>query len=165
MEQIAKTLFYVFTRYFWIFAIIVTSIPVPMARQASKYYIRQDSDLAPGYRKLFRRYLLWMNIPWVVMGIGVIIGKVPSLWHFFKPRDGNPYVLAWFASLVLLMVVVSYWIFFRGGAEMLIKHHGVLSISTSNPTVIKLFWLMFLGVGLVVMVTMWTADFPIPQFD
>jgi len=165
MEEIPKIIFYGFTDFFWLLAIIVTSIPVLGAKQASKYYVRQDPSLTAGYRRLFCRYLIWMNIPWVVMGTGMIIGKVPSLWHFFKPRDGNPYVLAWFGSLIVLMVAITYWIFFRGGAEILIKHHGVLSISTSNPMVIKLFWLMFLSVGLLVIVMTWTADFTIPQFD
>jgi len=163
MEEIGKTVFFVLSKYFWVLGIFITSVPVFSARKAAKDYVRENPDLAPGYRRLFLGYLILLNLPWLVMGIGCTFGGVPSVWHFFKPRDGNPYVLAWFASLFVMMIAITYWIFFRGGAEMLIKHHNVLSIDTSNPTMIKLFWLMFLAIGVFVVLIMWISDFPTPQ--
>ncbi|MBW8039616.1 MAG: hypothetical protein FVQ85_06410 [Planctomycetes bacterium] len=163
MEQIIKIIFYAFSKYFWVFAIFITLIPVATAKRASNHYIQKKPELAPGYSKLFCGYLIWMNIPWVVMGIGCTVGQVPSIWYFFNPRDSNPYVLAWFSSIFIMMIVITYWIFFKGGAEFLIKHHNVLSIDISNPKVIRFFWLLLLVAGVFIMLTMWVVDFPIPQ--
>jgi len=163
MEEPGRAIFYVLSKYFWIFGIFVTSMPVFAARKAAKDYARENPDLAPGYRKLFCGYLILLSLPWIVMGVGCTVGGVPSVWHFFNPKDGNPYVLAWFASNFIMLAVISYWIFFMGGAQMLIRHHNVLSIDTSNPAVIKLVWTGFLVLGITILLIMWTVHIPIEE--
>lgn len=163
MEQIIKIIVYIFSKYFWVFAIFITLIPVATAKRASNHYIHKKPELASGYSKLFCGYLILINIPWVVIGIGCTVGQVPSIWYFFNPRDGNPYVLAWFSSIFIMMIGITYWIFFKGGAEFLIEHHNVLSIDISNPKVIRFFWLLLLVAGVFIMLTMWVVDFPMPQ--
>ncbi|MBW7990231.1 MAG: hypothetical protein FVQ84_09485 [Planctomycetes bacterium] len=157
-------IFVIMSRYFWLIAIAVTGINAYLIKFRSTKYIRENPELSDGYKKLVTGYFILLNIPWVVMGVGCIIGKVPSLWHFFKPRDGNPYVLAWFGSVFILWILYTIWLFFKGGTVMLSKHPGVFGEIT-NPTLIKLFSLLMIAGGIFGFVFMWIIDIPIPKFQ
>ena len=110
-------MFETMTRYFWVVAIIVTGINVAILKARSIRHIKANPELSDGYATILRGYLIWMNIPWIVMGIGCTVGGVPTGLHYFRPQDGNPYVLAWFASVFMLWIAGTYWLLFRGGAE------------------------------------------------
>ncbi|MDA2924136.1 hypothetical protein MYX65_05680 [Acidobacteria bacterium AH-259-L09] len=153
--------FYFVSRYFWLIAIVVTSINVAIFKQRSRNHIPENPELAEGYARLFRGYLTWLNAPWVIMGIGSTVGGVPSVWHYFRPKDGDPYVLAWFASVFLLWILGTYWLFFKGGAEMLVKHPGAI-ITASSPALVKLFWVLCLAAGVFAVIMMLTHDLPLP---
>jgi hypothetical protein len=156
--------FEIVSRYFWVIAIIVTCINIVSLKMRSRRHIKANPELAEGYAVLIRGYLLWMNVPWIVMGIGCTIGGIPAVWYFFRPRDGNPYVLAWFASVFLLWVLGTHWLFFKGGAEMLVKHPGIFSTDIKRPSLVKLLWLASLFGGVIGAVMMWTVDIPLPPF-
>lgn len=163
-------LFKMISNYFWIIAIVFTCINVLIYKYHSKKHIQQNLKLAEGYKKLFRGYLFWMNIPWVIMGIGCTLGNVPSIWHYFRPKDGNPYVLAWFGSVIILWILGTNWLFLRNGAEIIAKHPGTLimyygfkRIEIINPNLIKIFWLLCLAGGISGLIFMWIMDVPIPN--
>ncbi len=151
----------IFSRYFWAICIVVTGINVIIFKVRSSRHIQDNPELAEGYATLFRGYLTWVNLPWVVMGIGCTVGGVPTVWHYFRPQDGNPYVLAWFASVFLLWITGTYWLFFRDGAEMLVKHPGAFNANISNPTMVKVFWFLGLAGGVFGVIMMWTMDIPL----
>lgn len=155
-------MFEIMSRYFWAVAIVVTGINVAIFKARSTRHIQENPELAEGYATLLRGYLIWLNIPWIVMGIGCTVGGIPTVWHYFRPQDGNPYVLAWFASVFMLWIAGTYWLLFRGGAEMLVKHPGAFNINTSNPTMVKLFWFLCLAGGVFGVIMMWTLDIPLP---
>jgi hypothetical protein len=155
--------------YFWLIAITVTVINWAMFRKRAQKYITDNPTLREGYQALFRGYLIWMNVPWVVMGLGSMVGGAPSVWHYFRPQDGNPYVLTWFATLFLLWILGTYWLFFRGGAETLAQHPGAIEFhygfkrkDVTSPKLIKVFWLLGLAGGIVGVVLMWTSNVPTP---
>lgn len=58
-----------------------------------------------------RGYLVWMNLPWVVMGVGCTIGGIPSASYIFG----------------------AYWLFFKGGAGMLVRYPGVFNRPITSP--------------------------------
>ncbi len=151
------------SRYFWAAAIVMTAVNVAILKVRSTRYIQEDPERAEGYAVLFRGYLIWMSLPWVVMGIGCTFGGVRTVWRYLRPQDGDPYVLAWFASVFAVWIVVTCWLLFRGGAEMLIRHPGVLNVKTSNPTVVKLFWFVCLAGGVAGVIIMWTLNIPLPS--
>jgi hypothetical protein len=164
-------LFGLISKYFWVIAIIVTGINWVMFRKRARKRIHENPSLKEGYEALFRGYLIWLNLPWVVMGIGCTVGGVPSVLHYFRPRDGDPYVLAWFASVLFLWVFGTFWLLFRGGAESLARHpgavefrYGLKSKDITSPAWIKAFWLLALTGGVVGFVVMWSMDIPIPNF-
>ena len=164
-------MFEIMTNNFWAVAIIVTCINAVFYKHRSREYIKENPDLAEGYAKLIKGYLVWMNIPWIVMGIGCTVGGVPSVWHFFNPQDGNPYVLAWFGSVFLLWILSVYWIFFKGGAETLVKYPGAIQMHSpmskgkdiTSPAGIKLLLCACLLGGILGVVMMWIQDIPIPK--
>lgn len=158
------------SKYFWFFAIVVTVINALIFKNKSKHYLQEDPKLKEGYSILFRGYLFWLNIPWIIMGIGCTIGGVPSVWHYFRPKDGNPYVLAWFGSVFVLWILGTIWLFYRSGAEMLsthpgaiIMHYGFKSKVVINPIAIKIFWMLALAGGIFGVAFMCLMDIPIPK--
>jgi len=109
-----------------------------------------------------------MNLPWIVMGIGCTIGGVPTVFHFCRPRDGNPFVIAWWVILFIEYILGFYWIFFCKGAEKIAKF-GMISYQAlwktgniSSPKMVKLVCLLFLIGGLIAAISMWVKEIPLP---
>jgi hypothetical protein len=165
-------IFALISKYFWVVAIIVTMINLLIFRKRGQKHIQDNPHLEEGYTSLFRGFLLWMNIPWIVMGIGCTFGGVPTVWNYFRPRDGNPHVLAWFVTIFFLWILGTFWLFFRDGAEKLVRHPGALEFwcglkkkDITNPVLIKTLWLLALVFGVVGFVLMWYLEFPLPLFS
>jgi hypothetical protein len=51
------------------------------------------------------------------MGVGQVSGATPNVWYYFRPQDGNLFVLAWLAVAFLLSVTYAWWVVFAGGAQ------------------------------------------------
>lgn len=96
------------------------------------------------------------------MGLGCLIGGVPSVDHFFRPRDGNPFVLAFFASVFLVWGLGTHWLFARGGAEMVVRHPGLLNFDPRSPALLRFLWCLSLAGGIVAAVAMFLVDVPLP---
>ena len=163
-------LFDVVSQYFWLICIMLTVINWMSFRKRAQKYIEENPELKEGYEELFRGYLRWVSMPWLVMGFGCTVGGVPSVWHYFRPRDENPFVLAWFACIFVLWLYGTYWLFLRNGAEKLATHPGAIKFSygleckdITNPNLIKLLWLLALAGGVVGVALMWTSDIPVPN--
>jgi hypothetical protein len=126
----------------------------------SRAHIQQRPELAAGYQRLFNGVLLWGNLPWIVMGIGILFGGVHSVFSYFRPRDGNPYVLAWFGVVVALWLLSFYWLFARRGAEFLVEHPGLLRGNPKSPAMIRVFYCLMVAGGVVALRLMFFADIP-----
>ncbi len=157
------TAFELFSRYFWLICIVTTGVSIAGFRNQAQERIQGDPALANGYDILARGYLTYANIPWIVMGLGMVFGHVPSLWYYFRPGDGNPWVLAWYASIFVVWMLGTYWLFLRGGAEFLRANLVVFDPRLSNPKGVKRFWLACLAGGLAGMAIVWSMDMPLPQ--
>ena len=150
---------------FWLIAVIVTFVNAYILKSRSQDAIARNPELKEGYEKIFRGYLIYLNIPWVVMGIGILFGGVAGVFDYFNPRTGNPSVLAFHLSVVILWALGVYWIYFRGGAEFLVKHPGLMNIDIKSASALKLiFALMLLG-GITALVVMWSGYFPQPHLE
>lgn len=69
---------------------------------------------------LRRWFAVLSELPWVVMGVGIVVGAVPNIWYYFRPQDRDPFVLAWFVTVFMLAFYLAYWVFFRAGAQKLV---------------------------------------------
>jgi hypothetical protein len=141
--------------------VAVTCINVLYLKIHSRRYIRERPELAAGYQRLVRGYLFWGNVPWLVMGVGLELGGLPSIFSFFRPRDGNPFVLAWFAVVIALWILGFWWLFFARGAEFLVEHPGVYRGLPRSPNIIRLFYCLSVSCGVVAVLFMWLSDIPV----
>jgi hypothetical protein len=162
--------FNLFSRYFWLLVLVITLTNWLRFRRKAQKYIGKNPQLEQGYAPLIRGYLFYTSLPWVVMGIGCTLGGVPSVWNYFRPRDGNPYVLAWFGSVFFLWVSGTFWLFFKGGAETLARYPGALEFRyglkskvTTSPLTIKALWLLLLASGIIGTAIIWSTNIPIPN--
>jgi hypothetical protein len=140
----------------WVLFILITVFNSFYLKARSQKIIAEKTDLQEGYDQLFKGYLTYLNIPWVVMGIGVLFGGVPGVFGFFNPRDGNIFVLAFHATVVILWILSIWWIYFKGGAEFLVKYPGVFNQDIKSPILLKVLFAVMLIGGIFGMAFMWS---------
>jgi hypothetical protein len=163
-------IFILIFKYFWLIALIATVINWLSFRKNIQKQIKKQPRLSKEYESLILGYLSFMSLPWLVMGVGCTIGGVTSVWHFFRPRDGNPYVLAWFGCIFFLWVSGTFWLFFKNGAETLAQIPGAVQFSNfgtikdiTDPKLIKLIWVLMLICGSIALAIMWNSNMQIPN--
>ena len=139
----------------WVLFILVTVFNAFYLKARSQKIIAKQPDLREGYEKLFKGYLIYLNIPWIVMGIGVLFGGVQGVFSFFRPRDGNLFVLAFHLTILIFLILSSLWICFKGGAEFLVKYPGVFNQNIESPWLIKAYFGLSLAVGMIGIAFMW----------
>lgn len=128
-------------QHFWVILIVVTVINGYMWWSRMQETIRNKPELAAGYRRLYHGFLLWGNIPWVLMGLGILSGQVAGVFEFLRPDNGNPFVLIWYAAMGGLLVLGTYWVYFGGGAEILERHPGMYMVPQWSANKIRLWWI------------------------
>lgn len=147
-------------KHIWILFITITIVNGLVLKYRSRGYIARDPELAPGYEKLFRGWIFYGNIPWIIIAIGNLTGLTNNIFEYFQPRQMNPAVLIFHLSTIILWILLVKWIYFEKGAEFLERHPGLFRKSGfSNKDLsagkIKFFLpLMLLG-GVVSMIIMW----------
>ena len=149
----------VMVRHAWLMFIVVTCLNGAIWWWQGRGHIRANPALRPGYERLIRGWLLFGNLPWAVMGAGIVSGGVPTVFHYFNPRNG-PVVVAWYATIVALWIASVYWLFFRQGAETLAAHPGLFNLPGNRPWVVKAFFLLCLAGGIAGLTAMLVLDLP-----
>jgi len=152
----------VLEKLFWLIAIAITCANAYILYSRSKVEVARDSGLKEGYDKLLKGYLIFMNVPWVIMGIGIVVGGVQIL-DYSNPEAGNPYVLAFHFNGLVLWALFAFWIYFRGGAEFLVKHPGWMNYNIKSPLALKSLFAIFLLSGAVAEIAIWFTAFPFPH--
>ena len=112
-------------RYFWLAGIIFTVINANMWWSSVQRFVRKDPSLEAGYRRLYWGFILSLSTPWLVMGLGLVLGQVAGMFEFVRPLDGNLFVFMWWLVIIGLVAIATFWICLGGGAEMLESHPGV----------------------------------------
>lgn len=112
-----------FERYFWVFLIVVT-IFNGLTLYFQGWHDMATLELKLSYAKLTLYVLLWANVPWLVIGIGCLQRNL-TLKDYLEPQTLHPALMAFFASLISVFVMGSYWIFAAGGAEQLLHYPGI----------------------------------------
>lgn len=157
-------------KYFWVAFIIVTFANAFIMRHRSKKYIEETPELRIGYDKLFKGIIFYGNIPWVIMGFGIISGLTNGMFDYFSPKSMNSIVLVFHISIIILWALSIRWVYFKQGAEFIEKHPGFIQVrgvgnrSKVTAKQIKLFYPLMLAGGIAGMVMMWITDIPTPQF-
>ena len=142
-------------KHFWIACIAVVFANAAVWWSRSREHRERDPSLTDQYRSVLRGFVVWGNIPWLIMGLGIVVGGVPSVFAFLDPRSSNPYVIGWFGSLLLLWALGTYWLFLCNGAEQLSRLPGILQPPFDTPTGIKTLWFLCVLAGLVAVAGWW----------
>jgi hypothetical protein len=148
-------LFSLIFKHGWLLFVGVTVINAFILKSRSKKYIEQNPSLEEGYEKLFRGYLIYMNLPWAALGIGMIFGGFNSLFDImFGFRNGNIFTLLFFGTVIALWILSIIWIYFLKGAEFLVDHPGALNSNVQSPLKIKLVFALMLAGGIYALISM-----------
>lgn len=158
-------------KYAWVLFIVVNFINAFIMRRRVNPYIELNPELKEGYDKLFKNFLIYGNIIWIIVAIGDLTGQTKSIFDFLSPAQFNPIVLLFHVAVIVLWIVGSYWVFLNNGAEFLVKHPGFFNNGVpgnSNPlnkNTVKLFWTLIIVGGIVGEIMMWKTSIPIKKFE
>jgi hypothetical protein len=125
--------FRLLSQYFWLVALCFGVINYWRARAAM---IASSSSISASAGESYLKYFfLGANLPWVVMGLGQILGYTPTVWYYFRPQDRNPFVISWLAVVFVTMCTFAWWVLFADGAEKVrdFKLMSVLGQRASKP--------------------------------
>ncbi len=151
--------------HFWLLGVLTNVANAAIWWLRGKKERERDPSLTDSYRSLCLGLLVFGSVPWIVMGAGIVFGGVPSVFHYLNPKTSNPFIGAFFLCWVVLAVLGTYWLLARGGAELLARHPGLFQRHMSNPSDIKLIWLIGLAGGAMTVVAMYFGAFRIPNLD
>lgn len=152
----------IMSKWFWLIFIVVSFINAVIFQLRAKEQTRRKPELAEGYRKIIRGFLIWVNLPWLIMGFGIMIGGVPGIFEYFKPAGGNPFVMTFYGFIFLVWILGTWWIFFRNGAEMLVNHPGLFNRDFQSTMAIKVIWLLMVAGGIAGVSLLFTGFLSIP---
>jgi hypothetical protein len=156
-------LFTLWGKWFWAICVVVTLMNVAVFRLRANREIKVHPELEEGYRTLLKGFAFWANVPWIVMGVGCVFGGVPSVYHFFRPFDGNPFVTAFFASVLFEWIIGTYWLVFRGGAQTIVNYPGLLNVNFKSPRTVLFLWFLCLAGGAFALINIFYRNVPIPS--
>jgi hypothetical protein len=153
-------------RYFWAVCIVVAALNIygfrPRVRERETAGVDASADLAAIRHRIFGASIL----PWVLMGINQMAGKVPTVRSYFRPQDLNPYVWTWYFSIFLLSCVFSYWVLVRDGARLvialnLVQVRGLRGQVPVNEKWVKAFAAAAPPFTILWVFLAWTMDAPV----
>ena len=147
-------------RYFWLFALAITGVNAFIYRQRIQALSAEHPERAEGYRRFLTGFVAVSALVWLVMGIGIMFGGVPTIFSYFSPATGNLFVWAWHATIVAVWIAGIVWLFFRGGAQFIIDHPGLANSTPTKPIQVQLWYLICLAGGIAGEVMMWSGFFP-----
>jgi len=157
--------FRLISEYFWAVALAFAAFNYWKADRAARSSVGIEEPEATAY---VRNFAIAGALPWVIMGIGQLTGLAPTVWHYFRPQDGNAFVLVWLGLIFLLSCIFAWWVFFSDGAKKVVAYNlmATLGQGSAKPPSERLVKL-FAALG-VVMVPIWvfgvvSMDAPLPR--
>jgi hypothetical protein len=127
--------------------ILVACVQGLIWRKRVQSRIVADPKLDSSFHVLVRVWLIYGNLPWLLIGGAVLCGAVPAPLHALDPRQG-PYAGLILITIVLLWVAAFEGLFFRGGAEAMLARPGLFDVPFRRPWPVKLWFLICLSGGI-----------------
>jgi len=151
------------SQYFWALALVFTAFNTFSYRQAMSRLMQKQPEQAERYAPWPYGFILLNGIIWLTMGFGMLVGGVPSLFSFFDPGAGNPYVITWHIVLVSIWVIAFLWIFVGQGARYIVDHPGMFFTAPGSINAVRLIGALSLLGGVVVELIMWGMHSRMPH--
>jgi len=140
---------------FWIMFIVVTFLNAFILKKQTKKYIIEKPEREEGYNKLFKGFLILGNIPWIIMGIGILTGNVENMFMYFCVKCPGIYIKMFYTSVILIWLFGIIWVLFKDGAQFLENHPGFFRMkgfgTTQNLTAkqIRIIFILFAVFGTI----------------
>jgi hypothetical protein len=152
-------------KYFWALCIGITAFNSYVIGPRKESVAAKDAVGADQLRSARHWVFGAMILPWVVMGIAQVMGGVPNVWSFFRPKELNPYVWSWYATVFFLSCAFAYWVLARGGTKYVLALNLVQVSGLRGPVQVSERWIkVFAGLGppftIVWVLLVWVMDFP-----
>lgn len=153
--------------YFWLVLIAANCINTLLFSITARPRLREKPELYNGYRRIIFGTVVFFNIPFVIMGIGLLTGNVSGMDHYSRLEFNNLFVTIFHVSIIVLILLGFYWIFFAKGAEFVVKHRELWGIYKSRipgtTFAIKLVYLLCLMCAAAVFLIGFSGDFGRPK--
>lgn len=146
-------------RHFWFLALAATVVGAYVFQRRFTALAAAHPERADGYERALTWFTGLSGGLWLLMGVGIVAGGVPSVLSYLDPARGNMYVLLWHAAVVGALLAGAVWVFLRGGARFVVDHPGLLHVAPSRPGQVKLLYTLCLVAGLVVEAALWAGVF------
>lgn len=151
--------------HFWIILIIMSFVNAIIWKVKTKKYIEEKPERKKGYDQIIKVWLIFSNIPWLIIGIGMLTGITRNIFEFFKPNFSNPIITMFFITLTGFWITGTIWIYFKGGAQMLVDHPGIFTKTEKGNEKfellkVKLLWALGTIGWIVGMTLAFNKDFP-----
>ncbi|HEY9649518.1 MAG TPA: hypothetical protein V6C95_02565 [Coleofasciculaceae cyanobacterium] len=134
-------------RNFWLIAISVGIINSVIIRVKILSKIKKKPELQDEGNQLIRGYFLATTCPWLILGIFQNIGNFSDIFYIYSGDYANQYVILSRSFIIFCILLYTYWIVLRNGAETLIKFECVRG--TSNARFFKFITVVSATVGIL----------------
>lgn len=142
--------------YFWLFVLVVLWINGAVLWLRSRADIKEHPFKEATYRELIRNFVLYGSVPWLIMGGGLLSGQIKEIDEYILPHLTNHmFVWAFYSSSWVLIARLSYWFYFKQGAEILFHHQALLRRRHSSLNKLKGEWTSVLIVGTLINIVVW----------
>ncbi len=118
--------FRLISEYFWLIALGFAAFNYGKAeRETAKTAKSEKAVEASTY---VRNFSIVAALPWLVMGAGQMTGSTPTVWYYFRPQDGNVFVIGWLAVVFAISCLFAWWVFVAGGAKKVVEFNLLAAI-------------------------------------
>ena len=159
-------LFYFISEYFWAIVLAFSAFNYWKADKGAMAAVPNAN--AEEARTYLRNFAVAGALPWVIMGVGQVAGATPTVWHYFRPQDGNVFVLAWLAAVFMLSCAFACWVFLANGAKKVVEYNLMAVVGQHRAKPPSEMMVKFFAVLVVLMFPIWVygvivMNAPIPR--
>lgn len=124
-------------KYFWLIAVLVGVVNHVIIRSRVQKLVENQPDLEQDAPTVLNGYLLFMTVPFLLVGMVQLIGGFESPMFLYDRNLGNPFALIADGIILFCLGVLAYWVYLRDGAQTLIRFQ--LLENVSSVTQVKFF--------------------------
>lgn len=134
-------------RNFWFIAIIAGIINSVIIRFKILSKIRKNPELQQEGNRLIQGYFLATTCPWLILGLLQNLGNFSDISYIYSNDYNNRYTILSRVFIIFCILLYTYWIVLKKGAETLIKFECVRG--TPNAKLFKFITVVSATAGII----------------
>ena len=151
-------------KYFPLFAVLYNLIPALLYTKRFESVNNSNGEVDNKIKLAYWGSAIYMLVFWTPMLIGIFIGNVPTMLHFFIRRIDNPYIISYWITVAIISIVGFIWVMFFNGAQFINDYYLPLQASRKSqrksksvsPGMIKL----IASIGPIIILLIWLFVLP-----